>query len=126
MALKNNLHQGFLYCYIELFNTFKFIVLLDDQNYNEKVDFAYSWDLLKAKEVQKIPNINIIINPIMGFYNQDSIQENVKIHFDRFLRLIEQIKVKRHKIFRIPAAANVRQTAHRASIGGEAQCAASG
>lgn len=53
LFLKGNKEENILYCYIELFNTHCFIVILNRQYSGKSFEKSYIWDVLKARELKK-------------------------------------------------------------------------
>lgn len=51
IVLKGIKKETILYCYIELFSTFQYIVILDDKYEGEDIYHTYFYDLLNAKEI---------------------------------------------------------------------------
>ncbi|MFL0087957.1 HNH endonuclease [Tenacibaculum maritimum] len=51
IALKGIKKEGILYCYVELFSTFQYIVVLDDKYEGEDIYHSYFYDLLNAQEI---------------------------------------------------------------------------
>ncbi|MCB0703236.1 MAG: hypothetical protein KDC55_11070 [Ignavibacteriae bacterium] len=51
IALKGIKKEGILYCYVELFSTFQFIVVLDDKYEGKDIYHTYFYDLLNAQEI---------------------------------------------------------------------------
>jgi hypothetical protein len=73
LYLKGCNTEKILYCYIELFNTHCFIVILD-KNYNgQNINESYVWDLLKRKQLNKSISLNVnrnfLLNREYMFYN---------------------------------------------------------
>lgn len=75
--LKGDIEENILYCYIELFNTHCFIVILDQNYSGESLEKSYIWDLLKAKELKKAISMNLTRNFLLKrsymFYNKAEI-----------------------------------------------------
>lgn len=51
IVLKGIKKEAILYCYVELFSTFQYIVILDDKYEGEDIYHTYFYDLLNAKEI---------------------------------------------------------------------------
>jgi hypothetical protein len=65
IVLKGNKADKVLYCYIELFSTFQYIVILDDDYNGNDIYYNYFYDLLNAKEINYESYLDSVIdNPI--------------------------------------------------------------
>lgn len=53
LYLKGSMEDNLLYCYIELFNTHCFIVILNQNYAGEDLEYSYVWNVLKAHETNK-------------------------------------------------------------------------
>nr|WP_315396811.1 HNH endonuclease [uncultured Sphingobacterium sp.] len=51
ISLKGDKEFKTLYCYVELFSTFQYIVILDDDYEGENLYYSYLYDLMKGKEI---------------------------------------------------------------------------
>ena len=81
--------EKILYAYVEFFNTFKFIVLLND-NYNEEViNKIYIYDVLKCAEISKEVHIKLKKENIINILNKKPRPEaNLKKHYNKILQII--------------------------------------
>jgi hypothetical protein len=52
IVLKGCNEENILYCFIELFSTFKFIVIIDDKYDGRDIYHYYSYDLLNSKKIE--------------------------------------------------------------------------
>lgn len=59
LYLKGSEKEKILYCYIELFNTHCFVIILDQNYRGQSIENSYSWDLLNAKELKKPISMNL-------------------------------------------------------------------
>ena len=59
LYLKGSVKEKILYCYIELFNTHCFIVILNQNYSGPAFEKSYIWDLRKTKELQKHICLNL-------------------------------------------------------------------
>lgn len=62
ITLKGLKQDGVLYCYIELFSTFQYVVLLDINYNGDDIYHEYIYDLLNAKEISFELYLNSIID----------------------------------------------------------------
>ena len=59
LYLKGCSKENLLYCYIELFNTHCFIVILNENYNGHDINENYIWDLVNAKELNKPISMNL-------------------------------------------------------------------
>jgi hypothetical protein len=65
IVLKGLKEDKILYCFIELFSTFQYVVILDDNYHGKDIHHTYIYDLLNAKEISYETYLDSIIdNPI--------------------------------------------------------------
>lgn len=65
IIIKGNHEQKLLFAYIELFNFYKFVVLLNNKYDGNDVNIGYYFDVLERREVNKSINFNIQKNEII-------------------------------------------------------------
>jgi len=100
LYLKGDPKKQLLYCYIELYNIYNFIVVINDEYTGKNFVEKYCYDVLKKIELDKKINLSLIHNPLERMqhdqlYNDQhfqQIQPEVTKRFDRFLRLLEKIQ----------------------------------
>ncbi len=66
LYLKGSRKENLLYCYIELFNTHCFIVILNQNYTGEDVEYSYVWNVLKAYETNKPISLNLNRNYLLS------------------------------------------------------------
>ena len=64
IALKGNLEDYSLYAYVELFNAFKFIVLLSTEYTGRVVEQVYNYNVVNRKEVFRSFDLNLTLEDI--------------------------------------------------------------
>ncbi len=74
--------EGNLYCYLELFGTLKFIIILSDNYLGDNLDFEYAYNLISKEEVNIGLKLNLskehLNEAIKGKFVQiENIQENL-------------------------------------------------
>ncbi|MTH15906.1 HNH endonuclease [Flavobacterium sp. LC2016-01] len=62
IVLKSLKQDGILYCYIELFSTFQYIVILDDNYHGDEIYHEYIYDLLNSEEITFETYLNSVID----------------------------------------------------------------
>lgn len=62
IVLKSLNQDGILYCYIELFSTFQYIVILDDNYHGDEIYHEYIYDLLNSEEITFEKYFNSVID----------------------------------------------------------------
>jgi hypothetical protein len=62
LSLKGDPEHGLLFCYVELFSTFQFIVLLNIAYTGPELHYTYIYDLLNAKELSGTDYIKSILD----------------------------------------------------------------
>ena len=100
LYLKGNSKKRLLYCYIELYNIYNFIVVINDEYTGDDFEDKSCYDVLKKIELDKKINLSLLYNPLKRMqYDQlyhdqhfQQIQPEATKRFNRFLRLLEKIE----------------------------------
>lgn len=81
--------EGILYCYVDYFNTYKYIVLLSDNYKGRDMRETYAFDLINAVPIQKEVSMDYDRTTLLEFFtNKDAKPfENVKKAFDHSIAL---------------------------------------
>lgn len=66
IIIKGDVNEGILYAYIELFNFYKFVILLNDNYEGESIYFDYYFNVLQRIEISKTNNFNICKEKIIS------------------------------------------------------------
>lgn len=66
IVIKGNSNEKLLLAYIELFNCYKFIILLNDEYDGNNIDITYHFNVLQRSEVNKSSSLNISRSEILG------------------------------------------------------------
>lgn len=87
--LVGNPQEKVLYCYIDYFNTYKYLVLLNDNYTGGEIEETYCFDLINTTEIAKVVNLNYDRNTLLDFFtNKDAKPfEKVKKAFDHSIAL---------------------------------------
>jgi len=92
IVLKGSKIDKILYCYIELFSTFQYIVIVDDDYEGEDIYHNYIYDLLNSKEINYEKYLDSVIN--------NSIFRNILLDYKHFnkkdLDYIAYIRIAQH------------------------------
>lgn len=81
--------EEFLYCYVDYFNTYKYIVLLSDNYTGKDIRETYSFDLVNVAPIQKEISMDYDRTTLLNFFtNKDAKSfEKVKKSFDHSIAL---------------------------------------
>ena len=91
LYLKGDVKRNLLYCYVDLFNITKFLVMMNNRYDGTDFENCYSWDVLGGTERKKNLKFTLLFHPFRTKVNKDHIQEQFKYSFDRFLRIVEKV-----------------------------------
>jgi len=67
--LVGNMEDRVLYCYIDFFNTCKYLILLNDNYQGENIKESYCFDLINVKEIQRKILIDYDRATLLDFFN---------------------------------------------------------
>ena len=89
LHLVGNQQEKILYCYVDYFNTYKYLVLLNDNYQGENIKHTYVFDLVNIAPIQREANIDYDKNTLIDFFaNKDAKPfERVKKSFDHSIAL---------------------------------------
>ena len=59
-----------LYAFIELFNAYKCLVILNDEYVGDDIDYTYTWDVLQRKKVNGGAPLNLSADQILGIKSE--------------------------------------------------------
>jgi hypothetical protein len=81
--------EHILYCYVDYFNTYKYLVLLNDNYQGQDIKETYAFDLINVIPIHKEVSIDYNRTTLLGFFtNKDANQfEKVKKSFDHSIAL---------------------------------------
>ncbi len=83
LFLKGDNRKQILYCYIELFNTLNFLVMLDDNYLGENFEKTYAYDVLGDKEIRdKTVSLSLLRNIFEEL--------KFKVFYDKYYEEIDQ------------------------------------
>jgi hypothetical protein len=87
--LVGNSEDKTLYCYVDYFNTYKYLVLLNDNYDGNNIKETYCFDLINICEQEKVVNIDYNRETLLDFFtNKDSKPfDKVKSAFDHSIAL---------------------------------------
>jgi hypothetical protein len=87
--LVGNKQEGILYCYVDYFNTHKYLVLLNDNYQGRDIKQTYFFDLINVVQIQREVKINYDKKTLLEFFtNKDAKPfEKVKKSFDHSIAL---------------------------------------
>lgn len=89
-----NKHSQQLYCYIEFFSTYSFLVLLSDKYQGNNISTTYCYDLLKNEELSKSVNLKSVnLSEINNLTTKDI--ETIAQKLNRVLDITNKIQVDR-------------------------------
>ncbi|WP_195345130.1 HNH endonuclease [Paraclostridium sordellii] len=71
LIVKGSKKERILIVYIELFNAFKYIVLLNNEYTGKDIEYSYIYDVINNNQVYRNYNFNITRNEINEFFKQD-------------------------------------------------------
>ena len=73
LHLRGDSLERILYCYVDYFNVYKYIVLLNDSYDGEEIDSTYSFDVLESKVIEKEFLVHYDRNTLLDFFiNKDA------------------------------------------------------
>lgn len=90
IIIKGDAHENLLYAYIELFNFYKILVLLNDNYTDDNIEYSYFFDVITRKEVIRDYQLILTksnIKPIMDnilFYKE--MMRHLKVLLEKILR----------------------------------------
>lgn len=79
-----------LYCYVELFNTAKYIIMLNNEYIGADISKKYQWNLIKAKEEECKLNFKLFWNPIIRDDDNKHVEREFNKGFTRLIKIINQ------------------------------------
>lgn len=87
--LIGNKQEGILYCYVDYFNTYKYLVMLNDNYQGQDIKHTYFFDLINVVPIQRKVTIDYDKETLLEFFkNKDSKPfEQVKKSFDHSIAL---------------------------------------
>lgn len=62
-----------LYCYVDYFNTYKYIVLLNSDYTGDKIEETYCFDLINVLQIQKRVNIDYSRSKLLDFFENKNL-----------------------------------------------------
>lgn len=80
--------QKILYAYIELFNTYSYLAILNETYDEKSIDYTYGYDLLLNSEIKVDILLNANKSALIAFFNQQNNLPSIRIQ-QRFLRISE-------------------------------------
>jgi len=88
IKIKGSSIEKILYGYIEFFNVYKYLVLLNDSYNGESIDFTYAFDVLSLKELDVDIPLNLSKEDLIMFFDK---KENIPVNnlLERFVRFGE-------------------------------------
>ena len=89
LIIKGDNGEGILFAYIELFNVYKYIVLLNDSYCGEDIEYSYLFNVLTREKVNNNYNLSINRNDIIKNLNDNLDMNIVNREFDVLLKFIE-------------------------------------
>lgn len=88
IIIKGDKNQKLLVGYIELFNCYKFSILLNDKYDGENIEYTYYFDVLERKEIEKNNKLNITRRDFIVFNdNLNIITNKIRSELDKVLRM---------------------------------------
>lgn len=88
IIIKGDKNQRLLLGYIELFNCYKFSILLNDKYDGANIEETYYFDVLERKEVEKDNKLKIIKRDFCAFNdNLNIISNKIRSELDKVLRI---------------------------------------
>lgn len=90
--------EGILYAYIELFNAYNYLVVLNDEYKGEALDVTYAFDVFKLHEVQANVPISYSRTQVLEFIRNAPREyvENFKHRFNWILAVAKQRGNRKH------------------------------
>jgi hypothetical protein len=87
--LVGNPKDNILYCYVDYFNTYKYLVLLNENYKGQELKETYCFDLINVKSIEKEVRIEYDRDTLLNFFtNKDAKPfERVKTSFDHTLTI---------------------------------------
>ncbi len=78
-----------LYCYVDYFNTFKYLILLNDNYQGTDIINTYFFDLINTKKIQRDVKIDYDRNTLLDFFTNKEIIpfEKIKNSFDHTIAI---------------------------------------
>lgn len=96
LFLKGDSRKQLLYCYIELYNVYNFIVIINDEFTGTDFEETYCYEVLKKLELNKKVKLSLYQNVLKRMYNDevysDQRHKNMQEEFSkRFYRLLKKL-----------------------------------
>lgn len=95
LHLKSNRHEKTLYCIVEFFSIFSYVVTLSTDYKGPKVDKTYAFDVLRNQELSKQVtdriNKEFLLSPDQGISNLSLVQQKA----DRVMRIVDEKRLKK-------------------------------
>lgn len=87
--LVGNPKEKVLYCYVDYFNTHKYLVLLGDSYSGKEINEAYCYDVLNVSAVERRTTMSYNRQAVLNFFSNKDAKpfERVKKSFDRTLAI---------------------------------------
>ena len=97
LIVKGNKQDKILYSYIEFFNVYKFIVILNNNYEGRNIEFSYFYDILNQEEINKNYRIDISKKSIKTTIRDKNIPiDKIKNQYNKILKIISEQQNSKH------------------------------
>lgn len=98
LHLHGNPSDRVLYCYVDYFNTYKYIVLLNDSYDGDEIDSTYCFDVLNLREIEKKFLVHYNRNTLLDLFINKDVQpfERAKQCFNHTMAISQKRQRKNH------------------------------
>lgn len=96
LRLRGDSMQGFLYCYVEFFSTYSWVVIMSENYLGSDFTEQYCYDVMGRKEVQKDIQFDLTRHDLLNwkpFVAKDT--EHVKFRLTRIHRIVQQLHAEK-------------------------------
>ncbi len=94
--LCGNKHDNLLYCYIEFFSTFSFLVILNENYYLKSFSQTYCFDIMTNKEINRVVNLKLNKEQISIALNSYGLDfKKVGVEMNRIMEIGNKLQISK-------------------------------
>jgi len=97
-------HSKLLYCFIEFFSSYSFLVLLSDKYEGKNISSTYAYNVLKAEEIEKNVKLKLTAQEVKDFYSNLNLED-----FKAITEKLNRVMAIAQKIQTDKEASNITQ-----------------